>query len=150
MKNLLFLAVLIALLNSCGSTNNIAYEAVQDAIIGENEMTILKRLGMPTKVEHLRDGGKVMTYETINKGMYLTPNKSPVTINADRNFQTITYTSNVNTVTNDPEYTIYPTSVSYFKVYINKEGNAVRIEQNMTQEQLEIYHERFKHFSSKD
>ena len=64
--------------------------------------------------------------------------------------QGLTYTSNVNTATNDPKYTIYPTNLSYLKVYIDKQGNAIRLEQNMPQEQLDVYHERFKHFRSKD
>jgi len=62
----------------------------------------------------------------------------------------LTFSSGVNTVTNDPEYTIYQQNVSYLKVFMDKEGNCVRFEQNLPQEQLDIYHERFKHFPAKD
>jgi hypothetical protein len=154
MKNLRFLVVLTILLNSCASTNKMENESIHNAIIGQNETIVCNRLGMPTRVEHARDGGKVMTYEYYSKGMYLTPNKSAITYNITKNFggdrQGWTYTSNVNTATNDPKFTIYPTNVSYLKVYIDKQGNAIRLEQSMPQEQLEIYHERFKHFHSKD
>lgn len=151
MRNLLFLLVLTILLNSCASTNKMAKESIHNAIIGQNEMIVLKKLGVPARVEYARDGGKVMIYEYYSKGMYLTPNKKPaISYNINRDLtgemQGLTYKSNVNTVTNDPKYTIYPTNVSYLKVYLDKQGNAIRIEQNMPQEQLEIYHERFKHF----
>ena len=136
--------------NDIATTSKSTIQAIQDDVIGQNEMIVLKRLGMPTRVEHFRDGGKVMIYEFYSKGMYLTPNKSSITYRAKRNEvderQGLTYTSNVNTATNDPKFTIYPTYMSYFKVYINKLGNAVKIEQNLSHEQLEVYHERFKHF----
>lgn len=155
MKNLLFLVVLTFLINSCVTTTKSTSKAINNDIIGQNEMVILKRLGVPTRVEHTRDGGKVMIYESTSKGMFLTPyNKPAITYNFKKNLvgerQGLTYTSNVNTAVNDPKYTIYPTNISYFKVYINEHGNAIRIEQNMSQEQLDIYHERFKHFQSKD
>ena len=155
MKNILFLLVLTIFLSSCASVDKLATKTIQDAIIGQNEMIVFKRLGTPTGVEHFRDGGKVMIYESISKGMYLTPYKKPsITYNVNRDLtgkmQGLTYTSNVNTATNDPKYTIYPTYLSYLKVYIDKLGNAIRIEQNLPQEQLEIYHERFKHFLPKN
>ena len=155
MKSFLFLVVLTLLLNSCATTTKSTSKAFNNDIIGQNEMVVLKTLGVPTKVEHLRDGGKIMIYESTSKGMFLTPyNKPAITYNFNKNLvgetQGLTYTSNVNTAVNDPKYTIYPTNTSYFKVYINEHGSAVRIEQNMSQEQLEIYHERFKHFKSKD
>ena len=155
MKNLVFLLVMTLLLYSCASTNKTANKSIHNAVIGQNEMIVLKRLGTPTRVEHLRNGGKVMVYESTSKGMFLTPyNKPAITYNFNKNLvgepQGLTYTSNVNTAVNDPKYTIHPTNVSYLKVYIDKNGNAVRIEQNMPQEQLDIYHERFKHFKDKD
>ena len=155
MRNLLFLLVLTILLNSCASTNKMAKESIHNAIIGQNEMIVLNRLGMPARVEHAPDGGKVMIYEYYSKGMYLTPyNKPAITYNFNKNLigetQGLTYTSNVNTVTNDPKYTIYPTNVSYLKVYLDKQGNCGRFEQTLPQEQLEIYHKRFKHFLPKE
>ena len=155
MKNLLFLVVLTILLSACASSNKMANKSINNDIIGQNEMVVFERLGVPSRVDHLRDGGKVMIYESTSKGMFLTPYDKPaITYNFNKNLigepQGLTYTSNVNTAVNDPKFTIYPTNVSYFKVYIDKHGNAVRIEQNMSQEQLEIYHERFKHFRSNE
>ena len=154
MKNLIFLLVLTILLNSCASTNKMANESIHNAIVGQNEMIVFERLGVPTRVEHARDGGKVMIYESYSKGMYLTPYKSKVTYNANKdivgNREGFTFTSGVNTVTNDPKYTIYEKNISYLKVFLDKQGICVRFEQNMSKEQLEIYHERFKHFLSKD
>lgn len=152
MKKLIFLAVLAILINSCATTSKTANKEINNAIIGQNEIFILKNLGMPTRVEHTPDGRKVMIYEFLSKGMYLTPNKSAITYNSKKditgNRQGWTYKSNANTVTNDPKYTIYPSNASYFRITIDKQGNAVRIEHNLPQEQLEVYHERFKHFSN--
>jgi len=155
MKKIIFLMVLIILINSCATTNKTTNESIQNEIIGQNEMGVFKKLGVPARVELTSDGGKVMIYEFPSKGMYLTPNKKPsITYNVNRDItgqmQGLTYTSNVNTVTNDPKYTIYSKNVSYLKVYLDKHGNAIRIEQNLPQEQLDIYHERFKHFNAKD
>jgi len=150
MKSFLFLLVMTILLSSCASTYKMANKSIHNAIFGQNEMIVYKRLGVPTRIVPTTDGGKVMIYEYYSKGMYLTPNKSAITYNTNKdlegNKQGWTYTSNVNTATNDPKYTIYPTNVSYLKVYLDEEGNAIRLEQNMPKEQLEIYHERFKHF----
>jgi opacity protein-like surface antigen len=125
MKNLLFLLVLTLLLYSCASPNKMANESIHNAIIGQNEMIVFERLGTPTRVEHDRDGGKIMIYESQSKGMFLTPyNKPAITYNTTRGLtgkmQGVTYTSNVNTATNDPKYTIHSTNVSYLKVYIDK------------------------------
>ena len=144
MKNLLFLLVLTILLSSCASTNKMANESIHNAIIGQNETIVCKRLGMPTRVEHASDGGKIMIYEFYSKGMFLTPYKSKISYTRG-----IVLGGHDYSVTNDPKYTIYQRNVSYLKVYLDKQGNAVRLEQAMPQEQLEIYHERFKHFDTK-
>jgi len=57
MKKLLFLVVLGFLLNSCASINKLANKSIHKAIIGQNEMIVCNRLGMPTRVEHARNGG---------------------------------------------------------------------------------------------
>ena len=155
MKSFLFLLVLTLLINSCATTTKSTSKAINNDIIGQNEMVVKKRLGTPTRVEHARDGGKVMIYESTSKGMFLTPYSKPaITYNFKKNLvgerQGLTYTSNVNTAVNDPKYTIYPTEVSYLIVYIDKHGKVVRIEQNLPQEQLDIYHERFKYFKDQD
>lgn len=155
MKSFLFLFVLTIVIFSCATTSKTTNEAIYNKIIGQNEMVVLKKLGVPTRIEHTSDEGKIMIYEFSSKGMYLTPNKKPsITYNVNRDItgemQGLTYTSNVNTATNDPKYTIYPTEVSHLKVYIDKLGYAIRIEQDLPQEQLDIYHERFKHFNAKD
>jgi hypothetical protein len=86
--------------------------------------------------------------------MFLTPNKSKVTYKANKdlfgNRQGFTLNSGVNTVTNDPHYTIYQKNISYLKVFLDKQGNCIRFEQDLPQEQLDIYHKRFKHFLPKD
>lgn len=70
--------------------------------------------------------------------MFLTPNKSKVTYNATKdlfgNRQGFTLNSGVNTVTNDPRYTIYQKEVSYLKVFLDKQGNCLRYEQNLPKE----------------
>lgn len=154
MRNLLFLLVLPLLLNSCATTDKMTNEAIHNAIIGQDEKMVCYRLGMPARTVPAPHGGKILIYEHYSKGMFLTPNKSSITYNANKNLtgdrEGWTYTYNVNTAANDSKYTIYPTEVSYFKVYLDKQGKAVRIEHTLPREQLEIYQERFKHFPSKD
>lgn len=153
MQKPFLLLIICALVYSCGTTRNSTNQVLQKDIIGQNEMTVFNRLGAPTRVEHFNDGRKVMIYEYYSKGkeMFLTPNKSAITYNPKKNMigdrQGWTFTTNVNTATNDPKYTIYPTNTYYFKVYIDKKGSACKIEQNLSKGQLEAFHERFKHFS---
>jgi len=154
MKKSTFFLVITFIFNSCATTNKMIDEAFHDALIGQNEMTIYARVGKPTSIAPGPDGGKIIIYEFSSKGMYSTPYKSSVTYNTKKditgNRQGWTYTSNVNTVTNDPKYTVYPTNVSYLNIYLDKQGNCFQFEQNLPQEQLDIYHERFKHFRNKD
>ena len=153
MKNLIFFILLAILLNSCATTNKLTDEAFNHALIGQNEMTIYSRAGTPTRIIPAPDGGKIMIYEFYSNSMYLTPNKSKVTYNAKSdllgNRQGLTFSS-VNTETNDPKYTIYQKNVSSLKIFLDKNGKCTRFEQDLPREQLEIYHERFKHFLPKD
>ena len=153
MKNLLLLLVMTILFASCATTKMTDKE-FRNALVGQNEMNIYSRLGPPTKTITTSDGEKIMVYEFYSKGMFLTPNKSKVTYSAKKdlsgNREGLTFNSGVNTVTNDPQYTIYQKNVSYLKVYLDKRGNCVRFEQDLPREQLDIYHERFKYFLPKD
>lgn len=154
MKNILLVLVMTILVASCSTTNKMADDTFRQALVGQNEMSIYARLGPPKRTIAAPEGGKIMVYEFYTKDMYLTPNKSKVTYNAGKdmfgNSKGLTYTSGVNTVTNDPRYTIYQKNVSYLKVFLDKQGNCIRFEQDLPQEQLDFYHERFKHFNSKN
>lgn len=127
-----------------------AKEAFQYALVGQNEMTITSRLGAPIRTVPDSDGEKVMIYEFYSKGMFITPYKSRVTYNAARNIvgnrEGLTFTSGVNKATNDPKYTIYQKDVSYLKVFLNKQGNCVRFEENLTRDQLETYYKQLRHY----
>ncbi len=151
MKNFILIMGIVLILFSCSTSRNTIDQSFDNALIGRNEMAIYKLLGAPTRIESASDGGKIFIYEAYSKGMYLTPNKSKITYNAQTdpagNIKGWTFTSNVNTATNDPEYTIYQQNQSYLKVFIDKQGICTRYEQALPKEQLEIYHERFKHFS---
>jgi hypothetical protein len=122
----------------------------RQALIGQDEMTIYSKLGPPKRTVTNADGERIIIYEFYSKEMYLTPNKSKVTYRANSGLpgypSGITYSSGVSTVTNDPRYTIYQQNVSYLKIILDKEGKCIRFEQNLPQEQLDIYHERFKNF----
>jgi hypothetical protein len=125
MKYLLFLLVATILVSSCATTNKIAYESIQNAIIGQNEMIVCNRLGMPTRVEHVSDGGKVIIYEHYREDMYSIPIKPAITYNATKGIEgnkQLTFTSNVNTVANDPRHPIYPTNESYLKYTLTSKG----------------------------
>jgi hypothetical protein len=142
------------LFTSCATTNKMTDKEFRNALVGQNEMNIYSKFGPPTRTITGSDGGKIMIYEFYSKGMYLTPNKSKVAYKANKDFfgnkSGLTFNSGVNTVTNDPKYTIYQKNVSYLKVFLDKQGNCFRFEQDLPQEQLDIYHERFKHFPSKN
>jgi hypothetical protein len=154
MKNLLLFLVTTILFTSCATTDKMTDKEFRQALVGQNEINIYSKFGPPTRTITASDGGKIMIYEFYSKGMYLTPYKSKVTYSAKKdligNRKGLTFNSGVNTVTNDPQYTIYQKNVSYLKVFLDKGGNCIRFEQDLPQEQLDIYHERFKHFPSKD
>jgi hypothetical protein len=154
MKSPHFIIILMLMMFSCSTTNKLYDEVFDNALIGQKEMKIYARLGKPTKTEAVRGGGKVLIYEFDSKGMYLTPYKSAIkydaTVNPSGERQGWTYTFGEYTAANDPKYTIYQRKVSFLKVFLNREGTCTRYEQNLPQEQLDIYHERFKHFNSKN
>lgn len=139
------------LLFSCSPTNKIARGSFQQALIGQNEMKIFSMLGPPKSILPASGGGKVMVYEHYTKGMFLTPNKSKVTYSHRRdisgNREGLTFHGGLNTVTNDPAYTIYQKEVSCLKIYLDKNGICVSYEENLPHAVPEIYHERFKHFT---
>jgi hypothetical protein len=154
MKNLLLILATVILFTSCSTTEKMTDREFRNALVGQNELNIYSKFGPPTRIITGSKGVKIMIYEFYSKGMYLTPYKSKVTYKANRdlfgNRQGFTLNGGVNTVTNDPKYTIYQKDISYLKVFLDKQGNCFRFEQDLPQEQLDIYHERFKHFPSKD
>jgi hypothetical protein len=153
MKTIFPIWIVFLLITSCTTTNKLANESLHHTLIGQNESTIHSRLGPPTKTIADCEGGKIIIYEHYSKGMYLTPNKSKITYSARKdlsgNREGLTFHSGVNTVTNDPEYTIYQKEVSSLKVFLDKNGSCIRFEQNLPREVLEIYHERFKYLFPK-
>ena len=154
MKNLFLLLVMAILFTSCATTDKMTDKEFRQALVGQNEMNIYSKFGPPTRIITASDGGKIMIYEFYSKGMYLTPYKSRITYNANKdlmgNRKGVTFTSGVNNVTNAPQYTINQKNVSFLKVFLDKRGNCVRFEQDLPQEQLDIYHERFKHIPGSD
>lgn len=127
-------------------------KALHYALVGQDERTIYSRLGAPVRTIPTAEGQKIMIYEFYSKGMFVTPYKSRVTYNAKTNIvgnpQGLTFNSG-NTITNDSKYTVYQKDMSYLKVFMNNEGNCVRIEENLTKDQLETYYEQFKRFVPK-
>lgn len=156
MKSLHILLVLLMVLVSCSTSKSLRDESFKNSLLGQDEMTIYTRLGKPTRTENVKGGGKIWIYEsfTKEKGMFLTPNRSALKYNPRTNAvgerEGWTLTLGEHTAANDPQYTIYPEQVSALKIYFDKNGKCTRYEQNLPQEQLDIYHERFKHFKSKN
>lgn len=144
MKQIITVLIFFSFFAACSTSEKFASREVYNDLVGQNEITVLKTIGSPTQVVHTREGGKVMVYEYTEKGMFLTPNQSNFKYNA--NTKSITYTSNVNKVTNDPQYTIHQKNVSVFKAYIDKNGKCYRVDGSLPQEYMETHYERFKHF----
>lgn len=153
MRNPLVFIGLITLFCSCASTSRLHNEALQYALVGQNEMTIYSRLGAPTRTISASEGQKIMIYEFYNKGMFVTPYKSKLTYSAARdkngNPQGLTFNSG-STVTNDSKYTVYQQDMSSLKVFLNKEGICARFEENLTKDQSEMYFDQFKRYIPKD
>lgn len=130
-----------------------ANEAIYYSIVGQNEKIIRSRIGIPSSIVPAPDGGRIIIYESYIKGMFTTPYKSKVTYSAKRdltgNREGFVYHSGVNKATNDPKYTIYQTDVSYLKIYLNKQGDCIRFEQNLPRKQLEMFYEQFKKYIPK-
>ena len=155
MKNTLFLLVLTILFSSCATINKMTNEAIHYAIVGQNEMIVYSRLGLPARTIQTPDGEKKLIYELHSRGMFTTPNKSRTTLtysgdmgHHDKHLN-IHYSS-VDTRTNESIYTIYQEDTSFLEVFLNNEGNCVRFQHNMTRPQLEQFYERFKQYIPKD
>ena len=154
MKTSTKLIVLAVLLTACASINKMTNNAIHYAIVGQNEMTVFKRLGVPAKTVATSDGEKKLIYEYYSKGMFTTPYDSRVTYSQKKdafgNSEGLIIHGGVNTVTNDPKYTIYEKDVSYLEVFLDKEGKCVRFQQNLQKKQLEMLYEQFKKYIPQD
>lgn len=149
---LLFLAILYS---SCTSINKMSNEAIHHAIIGQNEMIVHSRLGLPVRTIQTQDGEKKLIYELHSNGMFTTPYKSRLTFNysgdmANQEPHLNWQYSSINTETNKDKYTIYQEDTSFLEVFLNNEGHCVRFQHNMTRPQLEQFYKRFKQYIPKD
>lgn len=130
MKNPLYLILLLFIIISCSHTRNVYDVSLNNALIGKDQISIYNELGAPKRIEFTPDGGKIMVYETTSKGMFLTPFKSALKYDAEptpggepRGW----YLSlGEHLAANDPKYTVYPTEVSYLKIYIDKRGKCIK------------------------
>lgn len=149
MRYVCILVALLVLIASCKTTNDFS-SSVQHALIGQDEAVVMQRMRAVPKTASGPDGGKILIYEFHSRGDYLTPYRSNViydpTYNMNGEREGFVLRLGVHTAANDPRFTIYQTNVSYLKIYLDKDGICTHIEQNLPQEQLEIYHERLKHF----
>ncbi|QGY46879.1 hypothetical protein GM418_25435 [Maribellus comscasis] len=155
MKNSLFLIVLTILFNSCTTITKLSNEAIHFAIVGQNEIVVYKRLGVPAKVIQTPDGGRKLIYELHSRGTPATLNKSKLTFNYSGDMGTpephLSWKySSVNTETNSPEYTIYSGDTSVLEVFLNSAGECVRFLHNLNRSQLEQFYESFKKYVPKD
>ena len=155
MKNPLILIVLTIMFSSCTSMNRLSNESIYHAVVGQNENIIFNRLGMPTETKGTPDGGKILTYELRSKGMVSNLNKSKLTFNYSGDMVNQAphlnwKYSTINTETNDPKYKIYQVDKSFLELSINKDGQCVSFQQNMTKPQLKQFYERLKKYIPKD
>jgi len=144
-KNLLSIMIFSLLFFSCKTTKQGTNESIRNAIVGQNEAVVRARLGEPTRTIPASNGGKIMVYDFYSKGMYLTPYKSKVSYQHG-----IILSGDKYKITNSPEYTIYQMNVSHLKVYLDKHGKCLRFDHTLPQEQLDVYHERFKYLPSNE
>ena len=155
MKNPMIFIVLTFIFSSCTSINRLSNKAIYQAVVGQNENVIYNRLGMPTETQRTPDGGKKLIYELHSKGMVSNPNKSKLTFNYSGNMANqephLNWKySTINTVTNDPKYKIHQIDKSFLEIFLNKDGECIRFQQNMTKSQLEQFYERFKKYIPED
>jgi hypothetical protein len=154
MKNLFLLLLMSLLFSFCATTKKTSKNALIDALIGQNELVIIKSLGTPSNVIHTNGEEKVIVYEHASEGPDLGHNNSNSTQSADQNKYNsnggLTFTSNVNKAANDPNFSIYQTKISYLKIYINKQGNCFRIENTVPQKQSEAYLKSINEYKAKN
>ncbi len=153
MKNLFLLLILSLLFSFCATTKKTSNNAMNNALLGQNELVVLKSLGAPSNVIHTNGEEKVIVYEHLSEGPSLghnNSNNSQIAGQNKSNSSGLTFTSNVNKAANDPNYSIYQKNVTYLKIHIDKQGNCFRIENTLPQKQSEIYLERIKHFKAKE
>lgn len=155
MKKSLTLLMISVLFSFCSATNKMANKAFYHALVGQNEMTVCSRLGVPTTIIPILDGGKILIYEFYEKGMFLISNSSNLADSPISLFSVNKKTGAIYDIKVDPEavksqYTSYQGNVNNLMVFLDREGKCVRFEQYLPREKLEFYYQKLKDYIPKD
>lgn len=130
-------------------------EALNHAIVGQNEPTVRDRLGTPARTVQLTDGRKMLIYEYRSKGMFEEPYKSRLTFSysgdiVDQEPHLNWQYSTINTETNAPEYTTYQKKISVLEVILNDDGRCEGFQQNLTKQQLKQFYNNYKKYITEE
>ena len=152
--------IICLLMSNCATTNRTVNRSINNAIIGENEIVVYQRLGIPYQTIVREDGSKVWIYKSRDGQLFSSPNDSwhasthaeQLAVRKKRTFNTKQENITIRTpdktaayeLNNDKAYTsINP----FLRIYFNRHGKCVKFNQDMSVEQRKLYNERLKQYS---
>ena len=154
MKKLLTWCILFILMFACTTSKRALNKAIGDAILDQNEIVVFQRLGIPYQTILREDGRKVWIYRkqehllsSPNNSWHASTHAEQLAVRKNRTFKSSKEDIIIRTpdktaaieLNNDKTYT---SSNPFLRIYFDRHGKCVSFEQNMTPEQMKIYHER--------
>lgn len=146
-------------MHCCISSKRTVTKTLNAAIIGQNELVVFDRLGVPAKTTIYNNGNKVWIYQSGGLQFFSGPNTSwhssthseQLGVRKARTFKSTFSDLTIRTPDKTASYTLnddkaYTLNNPFLKVYFNRQGKCIHFEQNMTQEQQEVYHNRLKQY----
>ncbi|RKD90177.1 hypothetical protein [Mangrovibacterium diazotrophicum] len=149
MKNIVVVLVCSFCVMACATTTKLANKAISNGIVGQNESTINSRLGYPVRTISKPNGEKTLVYEYYSRSGY----KAPANVKS-KSFRVDEFGHQsgldigdvISTLTYDSSNAISGKYTTYLEVYLDKQGNCVGFEHNLTKEQLQLLREQFKRY----
>jgi hypothetical protein len=123
-----------------------ANKAFYHALLGQNEMAIISRLGAPTNIVASLNGGKIFIYEYYTKGMFEMKGggESIDGLEIFNNKTGAVYDIRLYPENSNSRNLSYQKNVNSLFVFLDPNGKCYRFEQDLPKEKLEFYYERLK------
>ena len=153
-KSISALVVICILFSLCNTPKKLANKAFHNALIGQNEMTIYSRIGMPTSTAKTFNGGKILMYEFFSMERFPTVNNFKPE-DYDRGISFTSKSGAFYEIPFKPEFKnrknmTYQEKVTSLMVFLDRHGKCIRFEHNLPKERLEFYYERLKAYIPED
>lgn len=151
MKPIALLFILSFCFVACSSTIRMANKAIKSGIVGQDEITVQARLGIPVEEIIFSDGGKVFVYEYYSRVRVLPGDIESSNFLLDENSKGTELASYLITsvLTYHPNSADYEIQTNYMDVYLDAEGYCIGFDHNLTKEQLQILRFQFEQYQTK-